>query len=197
MKYKRVILVSLPLLLMVLVGSVQASTGVFLIEPLKEATQNVECPSGCQSIGGNISAVGGNIDFCITDPSGVTVLRYENISFVDFKVNTAQNGTYVIHLANRLSTNNDVTAILFYGKNFYIVLSAEVSLAFSTVTALTTTVSSPSNPFNPLTGLLIQIGIFIFTVVVAPLLVSLFRDFILRKYQKYKDGESKTPVVSR
>jgi len=196
MKYKRVILVSLPLLLIALVGSVQASTGVFLIEPLKEATQNVECPSSCQSIGGNISAVGGNIDFYITDPSGVTVLRYENISFVDFKVNTAQNGTYVIHLANRLSTNN-VTATLFYGRNFYIVLSAEVSLAFTTVTALTTTVSSPSNPFNPLTGLLTQIGIIIFTTVVAPLLVSLLHDIILRKYQKYKDGESKTPVVLR
>lgn len=97
MIYKRAIRVLLPLLLLSLVGSVQASS-VFVIRPSKEATQNVECPSGCQSFAGNVSAVGGTIDFYVSDPSGNVVLHYENIAFVEFSVDTPQNGTYVIHM---------------------------------------------------------------------------------------------------
>jgi len=193
MKPKRIMLVSSLLLLLALIGNVQASS-VFVIEPSREATQNVECPNGCQSIGGNVSTVGGSIDLYITDPSGTTVLQYENISFVDFNVSTPQNGTYVIHLANRLSVSN-VTATLFYGKNFNIVLNAEVKMTWHTMATWTATLSTPSTPVNPWIGPLSQVGYIIFVVVVGPLLVSLLGDVIRRGYQKYKDGESKTPVV--
>lgn len=193
MKPKSIMLVSSLLLLLALIGSVQASS-VFVIEPSREATQNVECPNGCQSIGGNVSAVGGSIDLYITDPSRTTVLQYENISFVDFNVSTPQNGTYVIHLANRLSVSN-VTAALFYGKNFNIVLNEEVGMTWNTVTTWTATLLTPSTPINPWIGPLGQVGYIIFLVVVGPLLVSLLGDVIRRGCQKYKDGESKTPVV--
>jgi hypothetical protein len=193
MKYRRVVSVAFLLLLVALVGSVRASTSVFVIEPSTEVAQNVECPNGCQSIGGNVSVVGGSIDFYVTDPSGTSVLRYENTSFVDFGVDTVQNGTYVIHLVNRLSINN-VNATLFYGKNSVIVLNGEVSMKWNTVSTWTATISTPSAPLNWIEPLS-QIGRLTFTVVVGPLIVGLLYQVILRRYQKYKDGESKTPVV--
>lgn len=185
-------LVSSFLLLLALIGSVQASS-VFVIEPSRETTQDVECPKGCQSIGGNVSTVGGSIDLYITDPSGTTVLQYENISFVDFKVNTPQNGTYVIHLANRLSVSN-VTATLFYGRNFNIVLSEEVHVTWHTV-ATAQTVFVPPVSSNPWIGPLGQFVSLVLTVVLGPLAVRLLYDAIRGRIQKWKDGESKTPVV--
>lgn len=187
-------LVSSILLLLALIGNVQASS-VFIIEPSRETTQNVECPNGCQSMGGNVSTVGGSIDLYITDPSGTTVLQYENISFVDFNVSTPQNGTYIIHLANRLSASN-VTATLFYGRNFVIVLYGEVRMRFSTATTLTATVLFLPVPSNPWIGrLLSQVGYFIFLVVAGVLLLSLLLSVIREQYRKHKDGESKTPMV--
>jgi hypothetical protein len=183
MKPKRI------LLLLALIGSVQASS-VFVIEPSMEAIQNVECPNGCQSFGGNVSIVGGSIDLYITNPLGTTVLQYENISFVDFKVSTPQNGTYVIHLANRLSMSN-VTATLFYGRNFEIVLSQEIRIS-STMEAWTTTVSVTSTP-NPWIGTAVQITLVVFGAVVCPILVNVLTDEIRRRLQKWRDGEPKTP----
>jgi len=191
MKPKRIMLVSSLLLLLALIGNVQASS-VFVIEPSREATQNVECPDGCQSIGGNVSTVGGSIDLYITDPSGTTVLQYENISFVDFNVSTPQNGTYVIHLANRLSVSN-VTATLFYGKNFNIVLYGEVRMKWNTVATWTATLSTPSTPINPWIGTAAQIALFVFGAVVCPILVNALTDEIRRRLQKWRDGEPKTP----
>jgi hypothetical protein len=186
---KRKILASLFLLLLAFAGSVQASN-VFIVGPLENVCQNIECPNTCQSISGNVSTVGGNIDFYITEPSGNIVLYYENVSFANFIVNTPINGTYVINMANRQSTDS-VTATLFYGRHFLIVLSAEISMAFSTVATVTTNVPAPFNPW----GLLSQIGYLMFVIVIGPLIVSLLRDLIRLGFQKYKDGKSKTPVV--
>ncbi|MFZ0965468.1 MAG: hypothetical protein WAN82_02445 [Candidatus Bathyarchaeia archaeon] len=190
MKPKRIMSVLFLLLLLALVGSVQANS-VFVIEPSKEATQNVES-NGCQSIGGNVSVVGGNIGLYVADPSGTTLLRYENISFRDFKVSTTQNGTYVIHLVNRCSTNN-VTATLFYGRNFNLVLNAEIGMTWNTVTTWTTTVSVPSAPSNPWIGPLVQVALIVFGAIVCPLLVNVLSDEIRRRLQKWRDGEPKTP----
>lgn len=192
MKRKHAMLIFSLLFLSALIGIVNAGGGAFIIEPSKEVTQDVECPSGCQSIGGNVSVIGGNIDFYITDPSGTAVLHYEVVSSADFNVSTPRNGTYIIHLANRLSADN-VTATLFYGRNHVLVLYGGVHVNFDTIAMPQTVFVLPIS--NPWVGPLSQIGIIIFTAVVGPLLVSLIRDAILRKYQKYKDGESKTPVV--
>ena len=191
MKPKRVMLVSSLLLLLALIGTVQASS-VFVIGPSEEVTENVACPKGCQSICGNVSAVGGIIDFYVTDPSENIVLHYENISVANFNVSTPQNGTYIIHVANRLSASN-VTATLFYGVNFNIVINEEVR-TWHTLATVTTTLSTPSTSVNPWIGPFSQVGYIILSAV-AGLLMNLLGVVIRRGYQKYKDGESKTPTV--
>jgi len=191
MKTRRVMFVSL-LFLLALIGSVQANS-VFVIEPSKEVTQSVQT-DWCKSIGGNVSVDGGNIDFYVTDPSGTTLLSYENISFINFKFNTTQNGTYVIHLANRWSANN-VTATLFYGRNFEVTVSETIRM-WQTVTTTTMTLTTPST--NPWIGPLVQIALIVFGAIVCPLLVNVLSNEIRRRLQKWRDGEPKTPsTVSR
>lgn len=157
MTNKVTILIFSLLLFLPLIVSVRASTNVFSIEPSNEVTQNVECPSGCQSIGGNLSTMSGEINFYVTDPSGSIVANYSNISFLDFNVQTPQNGTYVLHLVNPLSTDtpnqlttdnmppriytnrqlasrlttNNVTATLFYARNFLVVLYSTIHMQSS------------------------------------------------------------------
>jgi hypothetical protein len=174
------------LFILPLADSVQANN-VFVIAPSKEATQNVEC-NGCQSIRGNVSTVDGNIDFYISDPLGVISLSYENISFTDFIVNTTQNGTYVIHLVNRLAINN-VTATLSYGRNFDVVLKW-VEIATLTFTSSATTVLPISIPWiEPL----VQIILIVFTAVICPVIANVLSDEIRRRLQKWRDGEPRTP----
>jgi hypothetical protein len=171
-----------------MVRTVQA-TDVFVIEPSKEATQNVES-NGCQSITGNVSAIGGNIDFYITDPSGTTLLCYENILVADFNISTTQNGTYILHMVNRWSLNN-ITVELSYGRNF-VVLREWHTLSKWTMTA---SVSSPLS--NPWIGPLVQVALIVFSAIIGPLLVNVLSDEIRRRLQKWRDGEPKTPVVSK
>lgn len=78
MKTKRVMFLLFFLFLLAIVGVVQASS-VFVLELSKEVTQEVQS-NGCNSIGGNVSTIGGTIDFYVTDPSGTSLLCYENIS---------------------------------------------------------------------------------------------------------------------
>lgn len=170
-----------------LIGSVQANS-VFVIEPSKEVIQNVQT-DWCKSIGGNVSVDGGNIDFYVTDPSGTTLLRYENISFINFKFNTTQNGTYIIHLANRCSANN-VTATLFYGRNFEVTVSETIRM-WHTIATTTMTLTTPFT--NPWVEPLVQIALIVFASLICPLLVNILSDEIRRRIQKWRDGEPKTP----
>jgi hypothetical protein len=192
MKLKRITFVSLLLLLLALVGSAQASSVFVAIEPASEMAQSIECPIGCQSIGGNVSTNGGCLDFSITDPSGNIILHHENVSFLDFKVDTPTNGTYTIHMSNRLSTNN-VIATLHFGRNITLVFYLEATLKLSATATSVTSVSDHLNPFEPLA----QIGYIVFVSIMAQLVVGLLHELILRGYQKHKDGKPKTPVVVR
>lgn len=145
MKIKITMLVFSLLLLLPLVASVQASTNTFSIEPSNEATQDIQCSVGFQSIYGNLSTMGGKINFYVTDPSGNIVANYENVSFLDFRIETPQNGTYVLHLTDRPSVNNlplrrqlskylppnNITATLFYGRNYVVVLEETIHTQFS------------------------------------------------------------------
>lgn len=130
----------------------------------------------------------------ITDPSGIMVLRYENISILDFNASTAQSGTYVIHMANRLATDN-VTATLYYGINFTVVSNEQVR-TWHTISTWTMTTSTIAPPFQ-WTGPLSQIVYVAFTVILSTVLAGLILDELRRRVQKWKDGESKTPVVVR
>lgn len=181
-------LVSSLLLFLASLGRVQASS-VFSLSPSEDVVQNVECPIGCQDFRGNVSAVGGNIDFYVTDPSGNTVLRHDNISFIRFEVSTPQNGTYAIHLANRLSASN-VTATLFCGRNVCIVVTETVTTTQGMISTNTTTPPT-STPAIPLIELLTA-----FLTILGWFLKPFLGEWIRRKHQKYEDGESKTPVVA-
>jgi hypothetical protein len=180
-------------------GSARAQ-GAFVIQPSKGVTQSVQVTDGCQSIAGNVSVVGGVIDFYITDPSGTTILQYENVSFKDFSVNTTQNGTYLIHLTNRWSIDN-VSATLSYGGNFNFVFSETVR-TWHTI-ATTTTTTSTQSPTS--IGLISYIQEFVISVaketvvqVLGTLLGALVLGLILKKIQKWKDGSpSKTPSTIR
>ena len=195
MKHKSGLHAIFLLLLLALAATARASSNVFTIEPSKEANQAVECPIGVQSFAGNVSVSDGNIDFFVVDPSGAVLLRYDYISYHDFNVTTIQNGTYVIHLFNRWSANN-VTVELFYGRNFLVTLTAEMRVTWNSVSTFTT-ILVPSVPSNPWLGPLSQITYVLFTAILAPLAVRLLYDAIRGKIQKWKDGESKTPVVLR
>jgi hypothetical protein len=67
-------------------------------------------------------------------------------------------GTYLIHLVNRLATEN-VTATLFHGRNFEV--NVEENITGNAVTMWTATmtpaISTSPSPFNPLVGPLSQI----------------------------------------
>jgi hypothetical protein len=116
MKNNKVMPLFVLVMLLASIEGVHATT-VFVIEPSKEATCDVECPKTCISFAGNVSAFGGPIDFYVTNPLGQTVVSYQNKSFTKFSVSTPQNGTYVCHVVNWLSTSN-VTATLFISRDF-------------------------------------------------------------------------------
>jgi len=172
---------------------------VFVIQPSEMVAENVQVTDGCQSIAGNVSVVGGVIDFYVTDPSETTILWYENVSFKDFSVNTIQKGTYLIHLANRGSIDN-VTATLFYGKNFNYVFSETVRTWHTITTTMTVSTQSPTS-----IGILYYVQEFLMSVakdtvvqVLGALLGVLLLGLISKKIQKWKDGSpSKTPSTIR
>jgi hypothetical protein len=182
MKTKRIMFVSL-LFLLALISSVQANS-VFVIEPSTEVTQEVQS-NGCKSIGGNVSVVSGSIDLYVTDPSGATLLYYENTSFTKFAFNTTQNGTYTFHLANRRLDNN-VTATLWYGKNFELILYGNIQMHWETASIMETAVVPPSS--NPSIGWLTQILLAIFGMLLS-VLGAILKDEIRRKIQKWRDGK--------
>ncbi|MGD0977708.1 MAG: hypothetical protein ABR962_01060 [Candidatus Bathyarchaeia archaeon] len=175
-------------------GSVRAAN-VFTIEPLKEVTQTVQATTGCQSIAGNVTIVNGVVDFYVTDTMGATILYDANVSVADFSFNTTQIGAYVFHLANRWSTDN-LTAILYYGRNFAFVETSSATVTSHTVTtweiATTTsqTIPPPIEIISPIEQLAVSVASQILVYVIGTLIALV----IASKIQKWKDGSpSKTP----
>ena len=101
---------------------------VFVIEPSKEVTRAVE--SGrCTSICGNLTVINGSVDFYATNPSGTVLFLYNKTAFTDFAITNIENGTYAFHMVNSWS-NDNVTATLYYGKNFEVILQENVHMSF-------------------------------------------------------------------
>lgn len=191
MKPRSLLLVASVLLLLIMVGSAQAQS-VFIIQPSEEATQSVQVTDGCKSFAGNLTVIDGMVDFYITDPSGTTILQYENVSYTDFSVNTTLNGIYLIHLANRISVGN-VTASLYYGRNFSFAESVTISLM---ATAGMTASKLPPSTLIPhvIVDISVSVAREIFIGVLSALFVTLLLGFISKRIQKWKDGSpSKTP----
>jgi len=196
MKRKTVWIVLLLLLLQAMIGTVHATNSTFIIEPSTEVTQNVESNLNYQSIAGNVSIIGGTVDFYVTDPSGLTVLQYSNISIKEFSMDITQNGTYIIHLASRMSTVN-VTATLYYGSNFAYVASESVR-TWHTISTWTMTASSPLSPLSQIISYSQDFALSVLRDTLVAILstigAALLIPIIAKKYQKWKDGDpTKTP----
>lgn len=126
--------------------SAQARGGTFNIAPTQEATDTVKLWVS-DSIVGNVSVYNGRIDFCISNPHGVTVLCYNQTSFESFNLTAEEEGVYIIHLVNNYETEN-VTVLLSYGANFNVVLQLNLSVGMSTGVATVVAIPTPPVPFD-------------------------------------------------
>ncbi|MDH5266326.1 MAG: emp24/gp25L/p24 family protein [Candidatus Bathyarchaeota archaeon] len=143
-------------------------------------------------VSGNVSIVDGFVDFYVTSPSGIVLLCYNKTAFDKFSFTAVENGTYVIHLANRFSTNN-ITATLNYGVNFEITLHVKIPLTWHTISVwqVTLTSSPPVDFLEILRILVIAISTIYSLATLGEKASKLLRWF----YWKIKHGKSKTPVV--
>jgi hypothetical protein len=190
--FRKTLVVVMMLACLPLLGRAYASVETFVAEPEREVTLTVDS-NGCVSIYGNISIMQGYVDFYITDPSGNTLCLFNMTAFTDFNIASPENGTYTFHIANPWSPNN-VTATLFYGKSFRVVIQEEMRMwqEISTSTFTTSTTATPALAWiGPLTEFQISVLSGVLVTIISALLIDVFRE----KRQKWKDGESKTPVV--
>jgi hypothetical protein len=133
------------LLASLFVVSVQARGGTFNVEPTQEAKDTIKLGVS-DSIVGNVSVYNGQIDFCISDPSGDTVLCYNKTSFEFFNLTAEENGVYTIHLVNNCEAEN-VTVSLSYGVNLNFVGQADITFGASAGTAVVFSIA-PTPPFD-------------------------------------------------
>lgn len=81
MNKRRLITVSIAVLLAsFFISAVGARGGEFIIEPLQEATENIELTVSDEVLG-NLSVSNGFIDFYVTSPSGAILLCYNKTAF--------------------------------------------------------------------------------------------------------------------
>jgi hypothetical protein len=148
-----------------------------------------------------VSVVSGVVDFYVTDTMEATILYDANVSLTDFSFNTTQIGAYVIHLANRWLTDN-VTATLYYGRNFAFVETSEATWHTATTWEIATTTS---HTILPPTEIISPIGQFAVSVVgetlvyvLSTVIGALILIFIGKRYRNWKDGDpQKTPSTIR
>jgi len=174
-----------------------ARGGVFVIDPMQEATETVELTvsdNTSADVHGNVSVINGFVDFYVTSPSGIIILCYNKTSFSRFNFSATENGTYALHFANTESKNN-VTATLNYGVTFEIVLQETIRPTWHTVATWQTTLITPS-PYLDIEILKI-LGIVISTIGSLLTLGEKVLKLIDWLYWKIKHGKSKTPVVFR
>lgn len=161
---------------------------VFVIEPSEEVTRTVESSPGCVSMCGNLTVTNGFVDFYVTSPSGTVLFFYNKTAFTDFTITTIENGLYTFHIVNSWS-NNNVTATLYYGKNFEVILQENIAISFDTPTEISF-VSIETRPIFPWMEVVKWLG-----TIIAPVISRLLFDYIREKRQKWKNGKPKTPVI--
>jgi hypothetical protein len=148
-KQKITLIFSMFLAVGFLVGTVNASGGVFVIEPAQEVIDTIKLTVSKNvsvNVCGSVSVIDGFIDFYVTSPSGI-VLFYRNGTASDsFNFTVVENGTYVFHLRNTFSANN-VTTTLDYGVNKQFSCYGEIPLTWHTAAVVEVTIASPA-PFD-------------------------------------------------
>lgn len=128
---------------------VNARGGVFVIKPRQEVTDSVELmvsDATSVEVYGNLSVADGFVDFYVTSPSGMVLLCYNKTAFSTFKFVANENGTYVLHLANRWSQSN-VTVRLHYRVHWKIIVEEKTGIGTSTENVQLIT-SPPLPPIN-------------------------------------------------
>lgn len=170
---------------------VYASAETLVVETGQEVIRTVDS-HGCVSICGNLSVTQGYVDFFVTGPSGNVLLLCNKTAFTEFNVTTVENGTYAFHIANMWSPNATVVT-LCYGKNFEVVLQENLKIWLDV--SMWTFVASTPTPMFPSGEQITQFLLTVFIGVLVKVLSAPVIDVIRERRQKWKDGESKTPVV--
>jgi hypothetical protein len=138
-----------------LVGSVEATTNDFVVQPKQEVTVSSPTLSSPtltsrDRVFGNISVQDGFVDFYISSPTGRIVLCDKHTAFADFDFTAEEAGNYTFHFINSLLTQN-VTVILDYIVQFVFTIGdtskTDVSVATATLSQLTPI--SPQQPDKP------------------------------------------------
>jgi len=178
------------------IGMVNARGEAFVIEPSKEVIEKVELKVPDEVVG-NVTVSNGSIDFYITNPSG-TILFYSNeTAFESFKFTAKQNGTYIMHLLN--PTQENVTATLNYGINFFIILQETITMTSSLGTAVVTTITTITPTFfdwvELLKNILISIPGFGALAGFIKWGIKAIKKFWEKRKWNKKYGKSRTPVV--
>lgn len=131
-KTTKLCLILLPisvLMLVFCVSVVEARGGSFVIGLMHEAVENVNLRVSDQ-VFGNLSASDGCIDFFISNPDGVTVQDFLNISNISFNFTADVDGNYSMHM-NNMYQAHDVTVELEYGVHMTITSQVNMNVGIS------------------------------------------------------------------
>ena len=170
-----------------LISAVSARGGEFLIEPSHEVTENVALTVS-DEVFGNLSVSNGFIDFYVTSPSGVILLRYNKTAFNTFNFVAEENGNFTMHLVNVHQSEN-VNATL----NFMCELQTNVGFELSVEIA---SIISPPPMTTPIDWTLIITTILI--AILAPFIESIAKaiiDFLKKIPWWLKHRKPRTPVI--
>lgn len=190
MNKRRLILVSIAVLLAsFFISAVSARGCEFVIEPLREVTENVEL-NVSDEVFGNLSVSNGFIDFYVTNPSGIILLCYNKTAFNTFNFAAGENGLFTMHLANTHQTEN-VNVTLNYAVHFKAVLQEKINVGYSVGTAHVISPPTTTTPLDWITILTIITSI----SGLIPRLVKAVLNFVRWLWWKWKYGKPRTPVV--
>lgn len=192
MKKRLLIFTFAILLVSFLVATVNATGGVFVIEPTKEMTDSVELviSDGISvNVCGNLSVVDGFVDFYVASPSGVVLLCYNRTALDRFNFTATENGTYVLHLRNTSPTNN-VTATLDYGVNKQFSCYGEIPLTWHVAEVWQAAIASPT-PFDWIG--FFNTYIYQLILVLLPLCIGILGKYLKERPWKKKYKEIRTP----
>ena len=136
------------LLLALGVQVVSARGGIFVVEPKREAVEEVNLGAGADvssEVVGDLSVTNGSIDFWITSPSGVVVLYDYKITNSSFSFVAKENGNYTMHMSNEYLMQN-LTVTLNYGINMNITAVANINFGASASAGVIRIVAPPPPP---------------------------------------------------
>jgi hypothetical protein len=175
------------------IGNASAQGLTVTIEPQSEVIENVDLKVSTSvsiDVAGNMSVSDGAIDFYVTSPSGRIVVCYNETTYEKFTFPATENGTYTFHLCNAYSPTN-VTASLWYGRNFEILLSMVLTVSASAGTR-TEMYSASVAPSIDWIGTMINVSTIMASFATA---LGFLYKLLGRLCWYFKHRRSKTPVI--